>query len=301
MGPLDREKLQRLQQRARIIQSIRAFFIARDFLEVETPQRIPQNAPEPHIHPIASGNWQLQTSPELAMKRLLAAGSGPIFQISHCWRDEERGRRHLPEFTLLEWYRPQADYRDLMTDCEDLLRHLCPADRIETTGRQVDLSAPFERLSVDQAFARYSACSAQQALAEDRFDELLAFDIEPHLGNARPTFLYDYPAELAALSRPKPGHPELAERFELYVAGYELANAFSELTDPREQRRRFEADVEAIRARGGTVRQLPEPFLAALETMPSAAGIALGVDRLVMLLTAADHIDQIVAFPPETL
>lgn len=294
-------KQDRLRHRARIVQTIRAFFIESGFLEVETPQRIPLNAPEAQILPLSSGNWQLQTSPELAMKRLLAAGYDNIFQISHCWRDEERGRRHLPEFTMLEWYRSRCDYTQLMADCENLFRYLLPQAQIAYQGHRIRLDQPFERLSVAQAFALYTDCSAQQALAEDRFDELIAFVIEPQLGLQCPTILYDYPTELASLARRKPGQPQLAERFELYIAGLELANAFSELTDPDEQRQRFSKEAASIAAHQNQEQKLPEPFLAELPQMPPAAGIALGVDRLVMLLTDSLQIDQVVAFTPEDL
>ena len=294
-------KRDRLIERARIVQSIRAFFISRGYLEVDTPQRLPVNAPELHIDAVASGDWDLQTSPELAMKRLLAAGYEKIFQLSHCWRDLERGRRHLPEFTMLEWYRSGCDYRQTMVECELLLRHLVPSGSLCYRNRTVDLQAPFERLSVSAAFRRYCSCEAAAALAEDRFDELMAVVIEPLLGRETPTILYDYPAELAALARRKPEQPELAERFELYIAGLEIANAFSELTDPVEQRRRFEADEAARRQRHKRPRPLPEQFLGAMEDLPPAAGIALGIDRLIMLLTDAEAIDDVVSFTPEEL
>lgn len=294
-------KRQRLIERARIVQSIRAFFIARDYLEVDTPQRLPANAPELHIDAVVSGDWDLQTSPELAMKRLLAAGYAKIFQLTHCWRDQERGQRHLPEFTMLEWYCSGSDYHTLMDECELLLRHLVPSGSMNYRNRLIDLSSSFERLSVHDAFQRYCQCDATLALKEYRFDELMACEIEPHLGQERPTILYDYPAQLAALARRKPGQPELAERFELYIAGLELANAFSELTDPAEQRQRFEADETARRNQDKRPRPLPESFLKEMEQLHPSAGIALGIDRLVMLLTDAETIDEVVFFTPEEL
>jgi lysyl-tRNA synthetase class 2 len=290
-----------LTERARILQKIRAFFVESNFLEVETPQRIPLNAPEAHIVSMQSDNWQLQTSPELAMKRLLAAGYERIVQISHCWRDEERGRKHLPEFTMLEWYRCHSDYTELMTDCENLLRQLLPQGHINYQGQQIILDRPFERLSVSEAFARYTDSSPQQALLEGQFDELIAFSIEPRLGMERPTILYDYPIEVASLARPKPNHPHLAERFELYIAGIELANGFSELTDPEEQRLRFNKELKLLNPTKHGQYSLPEPFLNDLKKMPPAAGIALGIDRLIMLLTNSKSIDQVVAFTPEEL
>lgn len=290
-----------LEERARIVQAIRAFFIAQGFLEVETPQRIPVNAPELHIDAVRCGDWSLHTSPELCMKRLLAAGYPRIFQICRVWREAERGSRHLPEFTLLEWYRVDADYLTLMDDCEELLRSLLPAGVLTVKGRAIDLTSPWERMTVAEAFAAYSSRSLAQTLAEDCFDEILTREIEPRLGQARPLFLYDYPAQLAALAQRKAHHPGIAERFELYIDGIEVANAFSELTDPVEQRQRFTADEAARRAQGKTPLPLPEKFLSELVNLPPSAGIALGVDRLVMLLIDAATIDAVVAFPPEEL
>jgi lysyl-tRNA synthetase class 2 len=294
-------KKQRLTERARIVQSIRAFFISQEYLEVETPLRLPANAPELHIDAVASGDWDLQTSPELAMKRLLAAGYEKIFQISHCWRDQERGRRHLPEFTMLEWYRTDCNYLALMEECESLMRHLIPASSFRYLNREIDLSLPFERISVSEAFQGFCQTEVSQALAEDRFDELMAFEIEPQLGLHRPTILYDYPVELAALARRKTSQPDLAERFELYIGGMELANAFSELTDPIEQRHRFIEDEAARRKRGKRPRPMPEQFLNELHQLPESAGIALGIDRLIMLLTNAKTIDEVTFFTPEDL
>lgn len=290
-----------LEKRARITQAIRAFFIAQGFLEVETPQRIPANAPELHIDAVPSGDWFLHTSPELAMKRLLAAGYGRIFQLCHCWRAGERGDRHLPEYTMLEWYRSGADYRQLMDDCEALLDGLCPAGRVTHQGVTVELRRPWPRLSVVDAFASYAELSLQDALATDRFTEILALQIEPQLPKDRPIFLIDYPIEQAALARTKPSEPATAERFELYINGQELANAFSELTDPLEQRRRFTAEEQQRRAAGKDPYPPAENFLRDLAMMPEAAGIALGIDRLAMLLCDTPHIDDVVPFTPENL
>lgn len=294
-------KRQHLEQRARIVHTIRAFFVAAGFLEIETPHLLPGNAPELHIDPVAAGDGFLHTSPELCMKRLLAAGYRQIFQLCRCWRLGERGARHLPEYTMLEWYRQGCDYQALMDDCEALLRALVPAGELSWQGEAVDLAAPWELLTVREAFARHAAVPLDRALAEGRFDEAMALEIEPHLGRGRPTFLHEYPAACAALARKKPGAPELAERFELYIYGLELANAFSELTDPDEQRQRFICEEEERRRAGKTPVPLPEKFLAELGTLGSAAGIALGVDRLVMLLTGAATIDEVVAFTPEDL
>jgi lysyl-tRNA synthetase class 2 len=165
----------------------------------------------------------------------------------------------------------------------------------------IDLSMPWPRLTVADAFGRYASMTLEEALDSERFEEVLTTEVEPHLGKEKPTFLIEYPASLAALARTKPGNPRVAERFELYLDGMELANAFSELTDADEQRGRFEADEEMRRAAGKDPYPLPEKFLTELETMPEAAGIALGLDRLIMILTDASHIDEVVAFPPETL
>lgn len=298
-------KRETLRLRAEILHSIRRFFRERDYLEVDTPILIPAPAPESHIDAIACGFQYLQTSPELCMKRLLAAGYPRLFQICRCFREAERGTRHLPEFTLLEWYAQGKDYLFLMEECEALLRFLAVTlygkEEITFQGSRIDLSAPWERLSVNEAFLRYGGISARQTLAEDIFDEVLVSRIESRLGIERPTFLYDYPVELAALAQAKPNDPSLAERFELYVAGIELANAFSELIDPVEQSRRFEEAQQQRRALGKSPYPWPERFLRALSATPPSAGIALGIDRLVMLMTDRAFIDDVVAFPPERL
>jgi lysyl-tRNA synthetase class 2 len=294
-------KRQTLTERAAIIQKIRNFFIHRGYLEVETPHRIPANAPEAHIDIVASGAWALHTSPELAMKRLLAAGYEQLFQLCRVWREGERGQYHLPEFTLLEWYRTGVDYHALMTECMELFFVLVPEGKLSRQGRMIDLSMSWQRLTVSEAFSRYASMSLQSALATDRFEEILTGEVEPHLGKKRPTFLIEYPTSLAALARAKPGEPQLAERFELYIDGLEVANAFSELTDQNEQRIRFDAAEEIRRSAGKTPYPLPEKFLTELITMPEAAGIALGLDRLIMLLTDSDTIDDVVAFTPDDL
>ncbi len=294
-------KRQRLTERAQIIQSIRSFFIDRGYLEVETPHRIPANAPEPHIDAVASGTCALHTSPELAMKRMLAAGYEQLFQICRVWREGERGQFHLPEFTLLEWYRGGIDYNALMNECMELFFVLFPEGKLDRGGRTIDLTMPWQKLTVTEAFTRYASMDLNQALASDCFEEILTGEVEPHLGKEKPTFLTEYPSSLASLARSKPGEPQVAERFELYIDGLELANAFSELTDVEEQHRRFEKDEELRRTAGKTPYPLPEKFLAELENMPEAAGIALGLDRLIMLITDAEKIDDVVAFGPDDL
>lgn len=294
-----------LWARARILTEIRRFFTEGGYLEVETPLRIPAPAPESHIDPVPSGQWFLQTSPELCMKRLVAAGYERVFQISRCWRDGERGNMHLPEFTMLEWYRAGTDYRGLMNECEELVGAVAAAvgkgEVLNIKGRNIRLGAPWERLSVAEAFERHCNRTMEEALANDTFDESMVNDIEPRLGFATPTFICDYPADRGALARLKQDEPSRAERFELYIAGVELANAFSELTDPVEQRSRFEQEKRFRESRGKSPIALPEPFLAELHHLPPTAGIALGIDRLVMLLLDLESIDDVVAFTPEEL
>lgn len=288
-----------------MIHILRAFFIQAGFLEVETPVCIPAPAPEAHIEARESDGWFLQTSPELCMKRLLAAGFEKIFQFGRCFRQGERGDRHLPEMTLLEWYAAGWSYLDLMNQCEALIHHLDLGlglgGRLTYQGQTVDLSRPWDRLSVDDAFRRFGGMTAQQALERDCFDEIMGLAIEPRLGLDRPVFLCDYPVQTGALARTKPGDPRRVERFELYVAGMELCNAFSELTDAVEQRARFKTENQRRRQAGKRAYPVPEPFLRDLEAMPPAAGNALGIDRLAMLLTDSATIDEVVAFTPEVL
>lgn len=290
-----------LEQRARIIQQIRAFFIERDFLEVETPQRIPANAPEAHIDAVAADGWFLQTSPELCMKRLLAAGYPQLFQICRCWRAGEQGRYHLPEYSMLEWYRTDCDYRQLMADCHDLLLTLCPSGTVRYQGREIDLTPPWPELTVDEAFCRYAEQSLEQALAADDFERTLTEEIEPAFPVGRPLLLTEYPVEEAALARKKPSDPGVVERFELYIGGLELVNAFSELNDPDEQKQRFQAEESRRRQAGKPPYPDAEAFLRELATMPQAAGIALGIDRLIMLLLDASDIAAVTSFTPQEL
>jgi len=291
--------------RARVIQAIRRFFIDHDYLEVETPCRLPAPAPEAHIDAVAAENWYLHTSPELCMKRLLAAGYPRIFQICRCFRSKERGRRHLPEMTLLEWYSAGHNYLDMMDQCRDLIRFTAKQTGLKNVlvyqGRNIDLEARWDRMTVAQAFDKFASMSMQAAIANNRFDEVTAVEIEPHLGYPKPLFLYDYPASSGALARLKPDDRSVAERFELYICGLELCNAFTELVDPAEQKSRFEHEQAMRRLSGKNVYPMPHKFLDALQYMPEAAGNALGIDRLVMLLADTDKIDDVVAFTPEEL
>ncbi|MBP1729156.1 MAG: genX [Deltaproteobacteria bacterium] len=298
-------KKARLTERARIIQNIRSFFVREGYLEIDTPLLLPTVAPEAYIDPVAAGSDFLQTSPELCMKRLAAAGYERIFQLAHCWRERERGTLHLPEFTMLEWYRADSDYRWLMSETSSLLRYLVhnstATEVLSYQGKTIDLSGEWEQLPVREAFSRFGGVSMEEALRSDDFDRVMVERIEPELGKEKPVFLYDYPACRSALARLKESDPSVAERFELYIAGIELANGFSELIDPVEQRRRFLHDNAQRHAAGVTVLPLPERFLAEMASMPQTAGIALGVDRLVMLLTDAGAIDAVVTFTPEEL
>jgi len=302
--PLARRK-RALQQRSKILQSIRKFFVEQGYLEVETPHRIPAPAPESHIDAIPSESWFLHTSPELCMKRMLAAGYEKIFQICRCWRGGERGTQHIPEFTLVEWYHSGIDYWTLMEECTVLIQAVAREVGFEKElffrGQAIDLTNPWDKISVREAFHQYARASVEEALRNDWFDEIMIRDIEPRLGTRKPTFLYDYPAQRGALARLAPQDKSAAERFELYVGGVELANGFSELVDPEEQRRRFEKENENRRAMGKSVYAMPDKFLDELKEMPPSAGIALGIDRLVMVFLDAPSIDEVVAFTPEEL
>ncbi|MBV5341279.1 MAG: EF-P lysine aminoacylase GenX [Deltaproteobacteria bacterium] len=297
-----------LRLRANVIKVTRDFFWERGFLEVETPLLIPANAPEEYINPVATlPSWQLQTSPEICMKRLLCSGHKKIFQITHCWRSLERGSRHLSEFTMLEWYRADCDYQALMVDCEELLQHItktCLPDKgyFAYNSAKIDPFSPWQRISLQEAFLRFGQADVWDCLRKGLYEEILTSVIEPALaGFDSPVFLIDYPTELAALARTKPGDNKLAERFELYLGGLELANGFSELNDPVEQRNRFEGTNRARICAGQAELPLPEPFLNTLATMPASAGIAMGIDRLVMLAAGVNTIDEVVAFTPEEL
>jgi lysyl-tRNA synthetase class 2 len=291
--------------RANIIQSIRDFFNAQGFLEVETPLRIPANAPEEFIDPCPSAELYLQTSPEICMKRLLCQGHEKIYQICKCWRAGERGSRHIPEFTMLEWYRAGSGYNALMNDCEALLLHVCRSlgspDSITFGHLPIIFDNGLIHITVREAFDRFCLISMEEAVHTDRFDELMVTAIEPALHQNKPVILKDYPIQMAALARQKTGDPGVAERFELYAGGMELANGFSELNDADEQRSRFEHANYKRMAAGMSPLPLPEPFLRELSLMPPSAGIALGIDRLVMLFTDSNRIDDVVTFTPEQL
>jgi len=316
-----------LRRRALLTQAVRAFFQARGYMEVETPYAVPTPGEEVHLSAFATERisptgertplW-LHTSPEFAMKKLLAGGAGPIFQLARVWRNGEGSDLHAAEFTMLEWYRPGATMADLIAETFSLLRAVLPPV-VRCRGIETDL-ATFETLTMADAFARHVGADvlategdavslAAQAGArlrdgetwEDLFFRLLLERVEPTLGRNRPTFLTHWPAAQAALARRDPADPRVAERFELFVCGIELANAFVELTDAAEQRARFATDRARRHAITG-VRDWPldEDFLAALESgLPPCAGIALGFDRLAMLASGADRIEQVLWLPPD--
>ena len=300
-----------LQQRSRLLQVIRSFFYEREYIEVDTPVRLPVLIPESNILPFTSEDWFLQTSPELCMKRLLARGCDQIFQLCHCFRKEEQGRLHQSEFTMLEWYHKGWSYLELMQECEQFVCSL--AERIRdfqgvaengtavlAQDTVVDLTPPWEYLSVAEAFERYAQRSVEEVLVADCFDEVLVTEVETMLGKSKPTFLYDYPAVLGALARKKRAAPHLAERFELYIGGIELANGFSELADAQEQRQRFVAEIKSM-GTGSRRARIPENFLLDLPQMGECAGIALGIDRLFMLLMGEKNLQQSGAFIYESL
>jgi lysyl-tRNA synthetase class 2 len=306
-----------LRRRRLLTGATRAFFAARGYSEVETAYAVPTPGEEVHLRAwrtrrhLPDGTSQdlwLHTSPEFAMKRLLVAGSGPIFQLARVWRDGEGSRRHLGEFTMLEWYRPGLLFAGLMDETEALLRATLPPAFWQDG---------FERITVADAFARWAgadvlqtagdapALARQAAVAlregegwEDLFFRVLLERVEPELGRARPTFLTHWPASQAALARRDPADPRVALRFELFVRGVELANAFEELTDADEQAARFQDDRARRGALYGPDWPEDEDFLAALRHgMPPASGIALGFDRLAMLASGAERIEQVLWMP----
>ena len=304
--------MKRLRERARVLADVRRFFDARGFLEVETPAMVPSPGLEPHLDAfeIAAGEggmprW-LVTSPEYQMKRLLADGWERIYQIGHAFRRGERGERHNPEFTMLEWYRTNAGMRDVMADTEQLAAAVTGGG-VRVDGRAIDLRPPLDRWTVCEAFARFAGWTEDQTLEaaqndEDAFFRVLVDAVEPALGRLdRGVFLVDYPAAQASLARAKPGDARFAERFELYVAGVELCNGFGELVDPIEQRRRMTRDVDTRRARGLQVYPVDERFLQALAQVPPSGGNALGLDRLVALACGTRHIAEVIAFAADEL
>jgi elongation factor P--(R)-beta-lysine ligase len=291
-----------LERRALIFQLTRAFFGERGFLEVDTPVRVPAVAPEQFIRPFASEDWFLSTSPELHMKRLLASGYDRVFQVSRCFRKGEIGRRHNSEFTMLEWYRRDSGYAEMVSDTAELVaslvRQLGLGGTIPYLGMMIDLSLPWPQVSVSDAFVKAAGWDPVADPDTERFDLDLVGKVIPGFDPGRPVILAGYPAPMAALARLNVRDRGVAERAEVFVGGLELANAYTELNDPDEQRRRFEAEAKLIRQAGGRA-PLPGRFLEAVAHLPQCAGIALGMDRLVMLLCNTDAIQDVMAFPQD--
>ncbi len=320
--------------RGRIVGAIRDWFRAKDFLEVDCGALQVSPGNETHLHAFkaplvnpdgSSEDRYLHTSPEFACKKLLAAGEKRIFSMVHCFRNRERTPLHAPEFTMLEWYRANEPYEQIIADTVGMLKlaSRVSGNALTWRGKTCDPSGEAEYLSVAEAFSRHAGIDllatlsaegadrkalAAQAEAQDIafakddswsdiFSRILVEKVEPQLGQSRPTVLFEYPAVEAALARVSPKDPRIAERFELYACGVELANGFGELTDPVEQRRRFEADMALKQKLYGERYPIDETFLEALETMPEASGVALGLDRLVMLATGAGRIDQVIWTP----
>ncbi len=288
--------------RAKVLSAIRSAFDSRSFVEVTTPVRIAAPAAEEYIEAPQSGAFFLRTSPELEMKRLLCAGMERIYQIGPCFRAYETGRLHRTEFDMLEFYMAHADYRKLLTMLRAILIETAwnvnGCTKLKTRHGEVELDTNWDIIPVRQAFRVFAGVDADEAAQEEsRFEEILTEKVEPRLDPSRPTVLIDYPIRFAALARPLASDPTLAERWEVYIGGVELANTYSELTNPQIQRERF-AEARATRTRLG-MAEYPEPvnFLNAIDKgMPESTGSALGFDRLVMLLAGADSLSE-VSFP----
>ena len=319
-----------LEIRQRVLRAMRGYFEEQDFAEVETPALQISPGNEVHLHAFATAfvdpfggarrDYYLHTSPEFSMKKLLVAGMPRIFQLAHVFRNGERSSRHHPEFSMLEWYRAGAVLADIKRDCIALVQAaatVAGVTRFSAQGMSCDPFGAWESLSVPEAFCRFADIDLMstighvgllreqmlrvglRATEEDTWDDLffrvMGEKIEPFLGKERPTFLCDYPVSMAALARPKREDARLADRFELYICGYELANAFDELTDAEEQARRFAADMREKKKLYGEEYPVDADFIAALrQGMPESSGIALGFDRLVMLCAGTEEIEDVV-------
>ncbi len=301
-----------LQTRAKLLARIREFFAARQVLEVETQLLSHSTITDPNIHSFItkyhlgnnSTDLYLQTSPEFAMKRLLAANSGSIYQICKAFRHEDHGKQHNPEFTIMEWYRIDFDHHELMREMDEFLQFTIntkPAEKIS----YCELFQQYLNLDpIDSSIETLQQCARKHGLNiipdltyDDWLNLLLTHIIEPHLGINQPTFIYDYPASQAALARLNPDNPQVAERFEVYINGVELANGFHELADSQEQRQRFINDLEQRHELNLSTIPLDENFLAALNDLPDCAGVALGIDRLMMIQKQYKDIAEVLAFP----
>ena len=275
--------LEQLKYRDTLLRKIRAFFQSENFIEVETPVRMKTPCMELHIDAEPSGDRWLRTSPELYHKKLLARGAEKIFEVGKCFRQGECGDRHHPEYTMLEWYRAGGDYNSMLADTQKILN-------------AVGISEVPQIFTIAEIYEQFAGWNPVENFDADRFDFDMVEKIEPALEKIPAAILKDYPAECCALARLKNDNPNIAERWELYLNGIEIANAYSELTDPTEQRRRFEHWGEQRRKLGKTVYQIDEEFLRALETMPPSGGCALGIDRLLMSITGAKSFKEIFLF-----
>lgn len=327
------EKIEFLKKREKIIDAIRLFFKQQDFLEVDTPLMVRSPGMEPYLEVFettlldtdrSSQKAYLLTSPEYALKKLLAAGIPKLFQICKSFRNGEgKSKKHNAEFTIMEWYRTNADYIDIMDDCENLCRFIVQTLFGKTTftyqGKDFNFTKPWERLSVAQAFQKYCNIDVKTLLDEkllleagkkrgfsvDKhttweqiYNQFFLNDIDVHLGVEQPTILYDYPVSQASLSKKKRGDPRFAERFEFYLAGIEMGNAFSELTDADEQLRRFQIEREERKSLGKTLYDIDMDYIEALHSgIPQSGGIAVGIDRLCMFFSNTADIQDIITFP----
>jgi lysyl-tRNA synthetase class 2 len=307
----DNQKQQRLFERARLLRVVRTFFDERGFLEVETPLVVPSPGLDVHLDAVSvqtkSGERYLITSPEYQMKRLLAGGLERIYQVAKCFRNDEVGERHQPEFSMLEWYRGYAEMADVMRDTEELVAAVARAVSgepvLRTAAGDVDVAPPWPRITVREAFARFAKVDVNSVLPDhERFYRLMVEQVEPALADFGALFLTEYPTSMASLARKKPGDPSVAERFEAYVGGVELCNGFGELTCPIEQRTRLLADQAERAELGLPIYPLDERFVSALdEGLPPSGGNALGLDRLLMLALGAAHIEDVMAVPASRL
>lgn len=290
-----------LKQRAELLDNIRAFFKARNILEVETPVLSHYTVTDRYIESFTVGDGFLQTSPEYAMKRLLAAGSGPIFQITKAFRQEESGHQHNPEFTLLEWYRPDFTHHNLMDEMDALLMQVGNFKKAERLSYKnlFEKYCQLDPLTCDiDAIKKHIRTGYIEGLDRDTYLQLLLSEkIEPHLGTNAPTFVYDFPATQAALSKIRNDTPPVAERFEVFIHGKEIANGFHELTDANEQEQRFKADQAYRRTHQKNTPNIDVNFIAALKSgLPNCAGVALGIDRLLMCIANKRTIKEVIAF-----
>ena len=292
-------KTENLKCRADIISAVRSFFKSKNFLEVETPLLVDAPLPEKFIDAVKSGNQYLVTSPEVYMKRLISKKTPRIFQISKCFRAGEIGKLHSTEFSMLEWYRTDADYFDLVTDAQTLFKFVAEKIGFKNSfiyrNEKINLDL-FKKISVDEAFLKFADKKLEVEPDDFEFDSLLVEKVEPKLGHSYPTVLYDYPSVFCPMSKPKKNNPDRAERLEIYVAGIELANGCTERTNYENQIKSILAESEARKKMDKEVYPWPEDFLEDFREMPDCAGMALGIDRLVMLFTNAIDIKDVIAF-----